>query len=337
VTSRIEATVQLIPVDDQARWTAALEGLPIAPAHTHGYNLALSKSDPAGSILFVVEHGSRRLVIPLVERSWHGTMDVATPYGIGGPIAAGEVADLHVEWRKFATNRGWVSAYLSLHPLLESGLHLNEHEISSLNSIYLLDLREGWQTLRTRLSDNIRERVREWSKSGAELVDDGPEVRSAFVDLYPETMSRVGASNTYRFSRETMMALLSLPGTLVVGARRNNAIEAVSAFCATEFIADYSFNASTDEGRQHSAAIILRAVELLVDRGIPFLNLGGGAREGDGLAQFKRRFGGARYPLHSLKQIFDPARYEDLCQKVGVIPGALHPYFPAYRAHSKNN
>ena len=48
--------------------------------------------------------------------------------------------------------------------------------------------------------------------------------------------------------------------------------------------------------------------------GIPFLNLGGGVRDGDTLAEFKRRFGGLELPLKSLRQIYRPDEYAVLSQ-----------------------
>ena len=74
------------------------------------------------------------------------------------------------------------------------------------------------------------------------------------------------------------------------------------------------------------------AVERLRELGIERLNLGGGMREGDEVAEFKRSFGAAQHRLASLRQVYRPAAYEDLCRQAGVDPDRRSGYFPPYRA-----
>jgi hypothetical protein len=60
------------------------------------------------------------------------------------------------------------------------------------------------------------------------------------------------------------------------------------------------------------------------------LNLGGGVKENDGVAEFKRRFGADEVPLRNVKQVYRRDIYEELCAEAGVDPHASA-YFPAYR------
>jgi hypothetical protein len=64
---------------------------------------------------------------------------------------------------------------------------------------------------------------------------------------------------------------------------------------------------------------------------VPYLNLGGGIREGDDVAEFKRRFGAAERPLASLRQVYRPDVYDRLCAQAGVSPQRSG-WFPPYRA-----
>ena len=62
------------------------------------------------------------------------------------------------------------------------------------------------------------------------------------------------------------------------------------------------------------------------------LNLGGGVREADGVAEFKRRFGAWTLPLRSLEQVYDPlAAYDRFCRSKAVSPSDRAGYFPAFR------
>jgi hypothetical protein len=64
------------------------------------------------------------------------------------------------------------------------------------------------------------------------------------------------------------------------------------------------------------------------------LNLGGGIRPGDGVAQFKQRFGPKTLPLRSIKQVYQPETFSRLCGEVKADPNGRHDYFPPYRRAS---
>ncbi|HEX2644425.1 MAG TPA: hypothetical protein VHU81_15625, partial [Thermoanaerobaculia bacterium] len=117
---------------------------------------------------------------------------------------------------------------------------------------------------------------------------------------------------------------------LLLGVAGPDGIEAVSVFGWTPYLADFLHNVSRPGGERHSAPLIWQAARLLHARRIPFLCLGGGIREGDGVARFKERFGGERRPLAALRQVYDRERYAELCRLAGVDPEA-EGYFPPYR------
>jgi hypothetical protein len=64
---------------------------------------------------------------------------------------------------------------------------------------------------------------------------------------------------------------------------------------------------------------------------VEWLNLGGGIRPGDDLAEFKRRFGAVELPLASLRQVYRADAYEELCRAAGVTSERAG-WFPPYRA-----
>jgi hypothetical protein len=69
---------------------------------------------------------------------------------------------------------------------------------------------------------------------------------------------------------------------------------------------------------------------MLRTNGVFGIDLGGGVRPGDGVYRFKERFHGLAKPLHGVRQIYNPAKYEELCRAAGVL--ASLSYFPAYRS-----
>jgi hypothetical protein len=92
------------------------------------------------------------------------------------------------------------------------------------------------------------------------------------------------------------------------------------------------FSISSPAGRQYSAPLIWAGATELATRGITRLNLGGGVRRGDGVAEFKERFSAKRLALGALRQVYRPTLYADLCREAGAAdPADRDGYFPAYR------
>src|SRR3569623_1887941 len=90
---------------------------------------------------------------------------------------------------------------------------------------------------------------------------------------------------------------------------------------------------SAADPKRRCPSILLRnlqAIRRLQSLGVATLNLGGGVCPGDSLAFFKERFNGTCRKLTSVCQIYDPEKYDLLCQQAGVGRDAC--YFPAYRA-----
>ncbi len=84
-------------------------------------------------------------------------------------------------------------------------------------------------------------------------------------------------------------------------------------------------------GERHAVHLVWAGVERLRARASERLNLGGGIREGDDVAEFKRRFGAAELPLVSLRQVYRQDEYERLCLQAGVTYQRSG-WFPPYRA-----
>lgn len=322
----------LIPVREASAWRQALAALPHAFAHTWEYNFALSLTAANQQIyLWHYADGAGTVVCPVLIREWHGAPDVVTPYGFSG--FAAQTADMHwfAAWQQFALTQGWVGGYLGLHPLLDARSY-PAAELASTQHVYGLDLSWDETALAQRFSNNLRDRLRMWAKSGAQLTEDAAACRRFFLDHYAAFRQRVGASAAYAFSTETLDALLTHPNVYLVGGVGAQGLEAVSVFGYTAQGGEYLFNVALETGRHHSARLVLAGLQALKQRGVAWLNLGGGIRPGDGLDVFKARFGGARRPLRALKQIYAAERYRQLCVSVGAEADAKTGYFPAYRA-----
>lgn len=320
-----------IPLSDRAGWAAALTGVPHAVAHTWGYNAALQHSVDAPIELFVAETADNRVVCPFTMRTAGPVRDLVTPYGFSG-FVGGEAAPLTAAWRRFVEERGYVCGYIGLHPLLAQPSLTESEDTFSHTSVYVLALRLPLAKLHRNLSENRRRQLRSWEAQQGLLTHDRTALTAFFVQHYHSFMCNRNAGPAYAFSEATLRALCGLENVTMVGGLDGQEITAVALFGHTPYGAEYLFNISTPVGQQQSVALIWWGVQYLQALGVPWLNLGGGVRAGDALADFKARFGGENRPLYALKQVYRPELYAELCAAAGVHAANRDGYFPAYHA-----
>jgi hypothetical protein len=314
-------SVEIIGVDDRERWTAAhAEGG--LPSQSWGYAWGLSAAgiDPK---LAVVQSGGSRMLLPFFERSFQGTTDVATILGLSGASITPASSEPVEHWRRFARDAGWVAGYIQLSPMIDAPV-APQAEIATVNEVLLLELRDSLAI--TDFAESIRQKIRK-ADAIAKVVDDCPRLATAVAKLYPSTVQR---SDAPAFSATTLERWAKNPDSLVLGAEVGGSLEAVSIFNLAAAHAEYHLNASSERGRDLAAWLIWKAVERLRARGVRTLNLGGGAKPGDGIYEFKRRFGALAHPLRAIRQIYDRRRYDELCASTGA--DASERWFPAYRA-----
>lgn len=294
------------------------------PSHSWAFCQALSHSgiDPK---LALVRGGSARLVIPFFERRWRGETDICTILSVSGAAMHASDSGLLDAWAAFSSSRGWVAGYLQLEP--ESSIGGIAGAMPG-NQVLLLDL-TGRDPL-ANASSIIRRKIRRAEAQGARIIEDRAKLAAAVLRLYPLTMIRSGARRHYQFSDETLRRWTLDPDILAIGAAAGEDVDTVALFPVSGTRAEYHIAASSEAGRELSAWLIAQAIAKLKQLGVVSLNLGGGVSPGDGLHQFKKRFGGRELPLHAVRQIYRPDIYESLCRAAGASPDES--WFPAYRA-----
>jgi hypothetical protein len=321
---------QLITLDDGERWAAALADVPHGPAHTLGFCRAIQLTSGMPTYLYQYESRSGRVVCVLAEREHAGEVDVTTPYGFGGFAPSGDWGDFASDWREFARERGWVCGYIALNPVFADATPFGRDEVIVHNRLFTLDLRKSPERLWAGLSRNRRRQLRKGDAIGVQLELDRSRLSDFLVDESAGFFARKGAGSATDFRPETIAALAELDDTLLVGAGAAT-LEAVGAFAYTAHTADALFAVSRPGGERHSTHLYWWGIERLRELGVPTLNLGGGVREGDDIAEFKRRFGAAEQPLASLRQVYRLDVYERLCAEAGVSPERSG-WFPPYLA-----
>lgn len=322
-----DETISIISVGERERWEAehAQGGLP-SQSWGYAYALAASGLDPK---LGVVHAARSRMLLPFIERTWSGRVDIATTVGLSGAsISPSSVAPLSV-WRKYAVERGWIAGYIRLATSVELDEALPTLAPVPNRTVFLLDLARD--NLLRSTSEIVRRKIRRAVRSGVIAVDDRRVLADNLKSLYPETMHRVGAGLQYDFSAETIERWVFDPSSVVLGASLGGSVEAVSIFCVAGSHAEYHVNGCTPQGRELAAWLIWEGIVRLCDRGVRVLNLGGaGARPNDGVYRFKERFNGVPKSVYAARQIYDRPTYDGLCRLAGTTSGGE--WFPGYRA-----
>ncbi len=320
-----------IPLEARAEWEQALVGIPHGLAHTWGHCRSVHLSSNLPTYLYCFEGGGVRVVCPLSERLFEGQPDIVTPYGFGGYAGTTDCPEFPEAWAEFVAREKYVCGYIGLNPVLRNESYYVPGAAHTHNSVFTLDLRPPLEHLLAALHANRRRQLREPLPAGTRIVWHPERLTAFFLASYPDFVRRAGAAPIYHFSSETLACLCSLPNVILIGAEVDGRLEAVVMFGHTPHLGDYLFGVALPEGRRHSTRLLWSGVERLRSLGIPLLNLGGGARPNDGIAEFKRRFGARELPLIGLRQIYRAEAFEALCRTAGV-ESSVNGYFPPYHA-----
>jgi len=311
---------------------------------TPGYGKA---EEAAGSGAWRCVIGGRgEWLLPFHIRGDSLATDAASPYGYAGAYAAdsldGEARRRYwqaslVELRSL----GIASLFLRQSPLFDSPFTSPPgRSIVSSHQTFVVRLGESdrmWDSMEGRARTSIRKAQKAGHQvtvrpATAEDVRDG----SAFRNLYEGAMGRRGAASKYYFSEKYYLGLLDALGEgLLVGEVRDRAgdVSAAALFFVFGDLMHYHLSGGTVEAGRSGATnlLIWAAAEVGTSRGARRLHLGGGVTNGDGLARFKRSFGGTSLEFDAFGVVVDRARYESALDRYGPGSDANFSFFPAYR------
>ena len=312
------------------RWDALLDEL-----HLHDVYLRREYVESAGVLepgrpVLLAEQGVAFAAI--VREAPRGRLDVITPYGYGGPVAA-DGADpdgFAAAYGRWCAAAGVVATFVRFHPLYGNDRYAGGFDVEQLAGTVAWrldgDLVEGMHRHHRRVA-------RKAEAAGLEVdVRVAPLDLAAFVQLYDLTMERQAAASFYRFPEAYWHALLEglRKRVVLVEARRGGELLAALLCLAARPWLHYHLGASSDEGRKlgASALAFLSAAQWAQEREYELFHLGGGVGGGrDSLLEFKLRFAprGLR-PMSVGKAVHDAAAYRELSGTDDT--GG---FFPAYR------
>lgn len=333
-----------------SEWATAIDGLPHDAYHLPGY-VSLEAARMGGvATLFVYQEGRNRLVLPLVVRPIPGKdrVDACSPYGYPGPVATPGAS--HGFWsrsvsalRHELTSSGVVSAFVRLHPLLpadnealgESGPVLQHgHTVT-------IDLGMPEADAAAQLRSNHRRQILRARRDGLAVRFDEWHRLDEFVEMYHETMRRVGATDFYFFDAQYFRALRDHLGDAVhlvlVQDDQGRSIGGGVIFEASRIIQYHLGATRTAHLPRQPTKLMFDEIRLWGrDRGARWFHLGGGVGgEGNSLFHFKTGFSRDTRPFYTWRCVIDRREYEHLTGSRAPAPSLARDdddeFFPAYR------
>ncbi len=293
-------------------------------ALVNGTSAYLCHADQGGAVVF-----------PCVLRE--DPVDVITPYGYGGPLAAGSdppLAAFTARYNDWCRSRGVVSTFALYHPLARNaqsaqatGFHTNDLAGTVAWDLSGVDLLAGMHA-------HHRRAVRRAAGQGLiATVDPDPADLDGFIDLYEQTMRRAGADPFYLFDAEYWNGLVADVGLVRVDVRSADELCASVIGFGDGHWLHYHLGGNSEEGRKAGAST-LALFELArwgQEEGCAVLHLGGGVGgRADSLLAFKQRFApGGLVPATIGKAVNDADAYSRLTSSNLIDWDG---FFPAYRA-----
>lgn len=352
---------------DSPRWRSLLDRTPHDIYQLPGYLMVEAARTHTLPEVMVVEDQGRVLLAPyllrrcgnLADDGWDADqLDAVSPYGYPGLL----LNDAAREDQAFINRaiaqlcwglkeKGVCSAFFRLHPWLNADFHTSVPGCTVVNhgETVAIDLTRPEAQLWSQTKSGHRNKINRCRRLGweAKLVPCATHL-PVFVDIYTETMARVGATGTYfEFDQGYFEGLYQALGDrlhlCVVEAEGETAsaglytvshgiVQALFGGTRTAFLKQSPTTLETDCVRQWAKA-----------RGDRWLHLGGGVGAAqDPLFEFKAGFSPGRWRFQSLRLVPDPAQYQALVNRqakaLGVAPDTLSQgsFFPAYRAGVQN-
>jgi len=290
----------------------------------------LYNSESRKARAFIYEKGSSIYILPFMLGKipyTNGLSDFETPYGYGGPITNDpDPQFLHLAEQALAADcwkEGIIAGFIRFHPILG-----NQRFTSGLFNVIpdrltvAIDLtvseEEIWQN---QLHSKNRNTIRKANNSGLKFYqDESFEHLDQFIELYNQTMYRVGADDFYHFGESYFKSLAAdLIGKAFLGEiYTGEELVAAAIFMHDGLWGHYHLAGSKYEWAKMGAnnLLVYEAALALKRKEAKKFHLGGGTDSSpdNSLLAFKKKFSNNFYQFSIGKCVFLDKEYEKICK-----------------------
>jgi hypothetical protein len=328
--------------------------------HLPGYHRLAAANGEGTPFLFCYEDSGDFIAVPLLIRpiplktgkdcSGDVLYDATSVYGYPGPVASRADLPERVVSR-FKTclsdelrRRRVVSVFSRLHPLIHSCPLLNGlGRIARVGTTVSIDLTHPEEEQRRSYRRDHKRDINALKREGYSISHDlSRRYLDEFIDIYYETMDRVGASEDYYFSYDYFRELFSeqsenvhlfvamLEGRLVAGA--------IVTIC-DGIVQTYLSGHRAIGGRLAPKKLLIDEVrKWAVEQRAHTFHLGGGVGgKEDSVYRFKAGFANQEHEFHVWRWVLDDEAYDalvwrnDQSNERSGIASTESSFFPLYR------
>ena len=314
--------------------------------------------------LFVYESDGYVLALPLMLRpieaeelgsrgeTWR---DATSVYGYAGPLASHDdvpnalVGAFQTALGESLRRLRVVSAFSRLHPLIPQHALLSSlGECRPGGQTVSIDLTLPPEAQRAQYCGTAKTRINRLRRSGVTCVRDcGKRKLREFIEVYYETMRRVGAHDTYFFDEEYFSNLVERLGPtleLFIATMPDGEVIGGGLFTLCDGVVQYHLGGTRNAALKLSPmALVFDTVRLWAnERGARSFHLGGGVgANADSLFRFKAGFSDRRHDFATWRWIIAPDVYDALAKERCRQNAACREepisseYFPAYRCPTR--
>ncbi len=288
-----------------------------------------SKDDSAEC--FVCRENEKLFLFPFLKRrvaitddDWY---DIETPYGYGGPICNSPDPDFAqralLDFQRYALDNRIVAGFIRFHPLLKN------HRIMKgacrvdydRNTVYMDLTKTGQQIWENEIHGKHRNVIRKAMQHGLEyMVDLDFKHLHDFIEIYAQTMKRLGSSEFYFFDDRYFSRLReSLSENAFLGiALRGKTLVSGAVFFKYGPYGHYHLSGSREDSLDvyPNNFLLYQTALYLKEKQVSTFHLGGGTdgRPGNSLYRFKKRFSRTESAFYTGRLIFNEGIYNRLCR-----------------------
>lgn len=297
--------------------------------YTNWYHNLMAEETASVPIMFVCEDLGAVGMYPFLKKPIEGYdisgsyYDIETAYGYGGPLIEGGDeafrAGFEAEFLKYCRDENIIAEFIRFHPLLD-----NEN-IFKTNIDVLHNRKTVWVDLEQTVDDiwmkqistKNRNVIRKCEKTG--LVVEPSCDYELFVDIYNETMHKVGAGGGYFFSSAYFDEMKNHEHCVLLMAKKDGEAVAAAIFMMYGEYFHYHLSGSRQQALSLSPNNILlwEAIKYGKAKGCKRMHLGGGLRddESDTLFRFKSKYSHSYADFYIGKRVHNAYIYRELIKQ----------------------
>lgn len=265
--------------------------------------------------------------------------DIETAYGYGGPVVKKHDPDFEnafeTAFLEYCQTDNIIAEFLRFHPLLENE-KIFRREINVLHNRKTVwinlekSLDEIWmQDISTQNRNTIKKCVKNGLR--VEISEDYDE----FLEIYNQTMKKVGADDFYFFGKKYYDSVKIAPCYLLMRVRRDRETLAAAIFMEYGDYFHYHLSGSRREFLKLDPNNILlwEAIKYAKTKGCKKMHLGGGLSDiqEDSLFQFKKKFSSECKDFYIGKRVHNRNVYKELIRRWEIDHGEKAKILLQYR------